>query len=181
MFPPLLDKSLIPLGGKIGLRVAGRPYFGARGQMPRQLEDLAAHCVTLWQRRLQRPLHASPTANFLSGFDPQPDGWGGGGGLRPYHRAPWGPQCPPVREVREEGDQAERGANTEASGCQQQVSGWARGTGPQAGCAPFMGRPPASAVGQWVKAPVALGCRYGHVGHPRATRRPRVGGRTSRG
>ena len=28
--------------------VTGRPYFAARGQMARQLEHLATHCVTLW-------------------------------------------------------------------------------------------------------------------------------------
>ena len=53
-------KALIPLGGRANLRVAGRRYFVSRGQMLQQLEHLATHCVTLWQCRLQCPLHASP-------------------------------------------------------------------------------------------------------------------------
>ena len=167
-------KSLIPLGGRVSLGVAGRPYLAAQGQMSRKPEHLATHCVTMWQRRLQRPLHASPTADFLSGFYPQPDG----GGLWPYHRAPRGPWCLPGREVQEEGDHVERAPTPRAlvaSGRQ----GWARGMGPQAGCAPFMGRPCASAIGRRVKgSPIAAGT--GTLATPWRPERPRVEGRTSR-
>ena len=34
------------------------------------LEGLVAHCVTQWQRRLSRILHAAPMADFLGGFFP---------------------------------------------------------------------------------------------------------------
>ena len=72
-------KSLIPLGGRTSLAVATCPYFTVRGQMARQLEHLATHGATLWQRQLQRPLHAFPALDFLSGFYPRQDGGGGGG------------------------------------------------------------------------------------------------------
>ena len=57
-------KALIPLGGRANLRVAGRRYFVSRGQMLQQLEHLATHCVTLWQCRLECPLHAPPPSDF---------------------------------------------------------------------------------------------------------------------
>ena len=79
-------KSLIPLGGRASLGVARRPYFASRGQMARLPVHLAMHCVTLWQRRPQRPLHASPASDFLSGFYPPPEG--GGAPLKPYQRLP---------------------------------------------------------------------------------------------
>ena len=62
--------SLIALGGCTCLGLKGCPYFAARGDMVRMLEGLAAHCVTQWQRRLSRPLHAIPMADFLGGFFP---------------------------------------------------------------------------------------------------------------
>ena len=58
------------LGGRTYLGLKGRPYFAARDEMVRMLEGLAAHCVTQWQRRLSRPLHAVPMADFLGGFFP---------------------------------------------------------------------------------------------------------------
>ena len=63
--------SLIALGGRTCLGLKGRPYFAARGEMVRMLEGLVAHYVTQWQRRLSRPLHAAPMADFLGGFFPK--------------------------------------------------------------------------------------------------------------
>ena len=75
-------KSLIPLGGRVGLGVQGRPYFAAWGQMARLLEQLAPHWVTVWQHRLQQPLHSPSPLDFLSGFYLQTAG--GEAPLRPY-------------------------------------------------------------------------------------------------
>ena len=82
-----------PAWGKAGLGVKGCPYFASRREMVSQLEHLTAHYVTLWQRRLQRPLHA---AHFLTGFYPSLAG--GGALLRPYQPAPRGTWCPPLVE-----------------------------------------------------------------------------------
>ena len=74
--------SLIALGGRTCLGLKGHSYFAARGEMVRMLEGLAAHCVTHWQPRLSRPLHAAPMADFLGGiFPPAP---AGKAALRPY-------------------------------------------------------------------------------------------------
>ena len=60
--------SPIALGGCTCLGLRGRPYFAARGEMMRMFEGLAPHCVTHWQRRLSRPLHAAPMPDFLERF-----------------------------------------------------------------------------------------------------------------
>ena len=52
------------------------------------------HCVTLWQWRLQRPLHASPPSNFLSGFYARPAS--GGAPLRCNQQAPSWPHSQPM-------------------------------------------------------------------------------------
>ena len=86
--------SLIALGGRTCLGLKGRPYFAARGEMVRMLEGLAAHRVTQWQRRLSRPLHAAPMADFLGGFFPPAPA--GKAPLRPYQRVQRRPRCPPA-------------------------------------------------------------------------------------
>ena len=65
-------KALIPPGGRANLRVARRRYFVSRGQMLQQLEHLTTHCVTLWQCRLQCPLHVPPPSDLVSEFYPRP-------------------------------------------------------------------------------------------------------------
>ena len=57
--------SLIALGGCTCLGLQGRPYFATHDEMVRMLEGLVVHCVTQWQRRLNRPLHAARVADFL--------------------------------------------------------------------------------------------------------------------
>ena len=86
--------SLIALGSRTCLGLQGRPYFAARDEMVRVLEGLAVNCVTQWQRRLSRPLHAVPMADFLGGFSPPAPA--GKAPLRPYQRAQRRPCCLPV-------------------------------------------------------------------------------------
>ena len=66
-------KSLILLGGRVSLGVAGRPYFAVREQMPGQLEHLAAHCV---MQRQQSPMPAGTCGLGRGG----PSGTGPGNG-----------------------------------------------------------------------------------------------------
>ena len=77
--------SLIALGGRTCLGLKGRPYFAACGEIVRMLEDSAAQCVMQSQRRLSRPIHAAPMADFLGGFCPPAPA--GKAPLRPYQRA----------------------------------------------------------------------------------------------
>ena len=129
------SKSLIPLGVRVKLGIAGSPYFAARGQMTRQLEHLAAHRVALFQRRLQRPLHASPAAFPQRVLSPAGRGGGGGGGSgringrRGDHGARRHAMCG-TWETRRNGRQHRGRLWLLVAG-----EGWARGTGPQAGCA----------------------------------------------
>ena len=58
-------------------------YFVSRADMLQQLESLAAHWTTVWQRHLQqRLLHAAPIVDFLSGYCPPVAA--GGRPLLPY-------------------------------------------------------------------------------------------------
>ena len=93
--------SLIALGGRTFLGLKGRPYFAVRCEMVRMLEGLAAHCVTQWQRRLSRPLHAAPMADFLGGFFPPAPA--GKAPLRPYQRAQRRPRCLPAQQFASSG------------------------------------------------------------------------------
>ena len=63
------SKSLLPLCGRACVGVKRRPQFVSTVAMiQQQLESLAAHCTSVWQRRLQCPLHATLVADFVGGY-----------------------------------------------------------------------------------------------------------------
>ena len=131
------------------------------------LDGLAAHCVTQWQRRLSRPLHAAPMADFLGGFFPPAPV--GKAPLRPYQRAQRRPRCPPARLVEQStNSSAARLAATQ--GVTSSRRGLGKGHGSTGGL-PTHGAPSCErcrATGQGV----ANWCRYGHTGHPRVAGAP---------
>ena len=157
--------SLIALGGRTCLGLKGRPYFAARGEMVRMLEGLAAHCVTQWQRRLSRPIHAAPMADFLGGFFPPAPA--GKAPLRPYQRRP---RCPPARPV-EQSASSGAAQPVAAQGVLSSRRGLGKGRGSTGGLCPTHGVPSCErcrATGQGV----ANCCWYGRAGHPMATGAP---------
>ena len=150
------------------LGLKGRPYFAAHGEMVRMLEGLAAHCVTQWQRRLSRPIHAAPMADFLGGFFPPAPA--GKAPLWPYQRAQRRPRCPPARPA-EQSASSGAAQPAAAQGVLSSRRGLGKGRGSTGGLCPTHGAPSCGrcrATGQGV----ANCCRYGHAGDPKATGAP---------
>ena len=105
--------------------------------MVRMLEGLAAHCVTQWQRRLSRPLHAAPMADFLGGFFPPAPGKAP---LRPYQRAQRRPRYPPALPA-EQSASSGAAQPAAAQGVLSSRHGLGKGRGSTGGLCPMHGAP----------------------------------------
>ena len=123
----------IALGVRTCLGLKGRPYFAARGEMVRMLEGLAARCVTQWQCRLSRPLHAAPMADFSGGFFPPAPA--GKAPLRLYPRAQRRPRCPLARPA-EQSTSSGAAQPVAAQGVSSSRCGLGKGRGSTGGLCP---------------------------------------------
>ena len=128
------------------------------------LEGLVAHCVTQWQRRLSRPLHAASMADFLGGFFPPAPA--GKAPLQPYQRAQRRPRYSPA-QLAEQYTSSSAAQLAATQGVPTSRRGLCKGHGSTGGLYPTHRAPSCErcrATGQGV----TNCCRCGHTGHPKA-------------